>query len=121
MSDDTAPAVRFSGLHKGFAGQRLFEGIDLELPRDRITALVGASGCGKSTTLRLLSCLLLPTSGRVTVRGIDAESQPHNHLIEASKPLEPIHRLGINRFVNRWRSSRSPAKSLEAIARIDDL
>lgn len=38
---------------------------------------LGLNGAGKSTTLRLLSCLLLPTSGRITVRGIDAEEQPN--------------------------------------------
>ena len=69
MSDDSAPAVRFSDLHKGFSGQRLFEGIDLELPRDRITALVGASGCGKSTLLQLINGLIRPDSGKVEVFG----------------------------------------------------
>jgi ABC-2 type transport system ATP-binding protein len=39
---------------------------------------LGLNGAGKSTTLRLLSCLLLPTSGRITIRGLDAETQPHD-------------------------------------------
>ena len=38
---------------------------------------LGLNGAGKSTTLRLLSCLLLPTSGRITVRGIDVVDNPH--------------------------------------------
>lgn len=78
MSDDTAPAVRFRGLHKGFSGQRLFEGIDLELPRDQITALVGASGCGKSTLLQLINGLIRPDSGEVQVfgKGVDYTNLP---------------------------------------------
>ncbi len=38
---------------------------------------LGLNGAGKSTTLRLLSCLLLPTAGRIRIRGIDAEREPH--------------------------------------------
>jgi len=38
---------------------------------------LGLNGAGKSTTLRMLSCLLLPTSGRITIRGLDAEVEPH--------------------------------------------
>ncbi|WP_158774448.1 ATP-binding cassette domain-containing protein [Cobetia sp. L2A1] len=78
MSDDSVPAVRFSDLHKGFSGQRLFEGIDLELPRDRITALVGASGCGKSTLLQLINGLIRPDAGTVEVFGaaVDYENLP---------------------------------------------
>ncbi len=38
---------------------------------------LGLNGAGKSTTLRLLSCLIMPTSGRITIRGHDAGVNPH--------------------------------------------
>jgi ABC-2 type transport system ATP-binding protein len=51
--------------------------LDFKIQEGECVGLLGLNGAGKSTTLRLLSCLLLPTSGRITVRGFDAEEQPH--------------------------------------------
>ncbi len=51
--------------------------LDFTIEQGECVGFLGLNGAGKSTTLRLLSCLLLPTSGRITVRGFDAEEQPH--------------------------------------------
>src|SRR5215510_4920939 len=51
--------------------------LEFKIQEGECVGLLGLNGAGKSTTLRLLSCLLLPTSGRITVRGFDAEEQPH--------------------------------------------
>lgn len=51
--------------------------LDFTIEAGECVGFLGLNGAGKSTTLRLLSCLLLPTSGRITIRGFDAESQPH--------------------------------------------
>lgn len=71
-------SVVFEQVHKGFATQRLFEGLDLELPARQVTALVGASGCGKSTLLQMINGLLQPDSGCVRVFGqpIDYQKLP---------------------------------------------
>lgn len=52
-------------------------GLDFTIEEGECIGFLGLNGAGKSTTLRLLSCLLLPTSGRITIRGYDAEEQPH--------------------------------------------
>lgn len=78
MNTDSEPsAVRFLRVHKQFAGQCLFRELDLALPRQRITAVVGASGCGKSTLLQLINGLLRPDSGEVLVFG---EALDYAHL-----------------------------------------
>lgn len=48
-----------------------------EIREGECIGFLGLNGAGKSTTLRLLSCLLLPTSGSIRVRGLDAVSSPH--------------------------------------------
>ncbi|MGF1468969.1 MAG: ABC transporter ATP-binding protein [Sandaracinaceae bacterium] len=51
--------------------------LDFTIEDGECVGFLGLNGAGKSTTLRLLSCLLLPTSGRITIRGLDVESDPH--------------------------------------------
>jgi ATP-binding cassette subfamily B protein len=53
------------------AGARVVDGLDMTIPAGCTTAIVGASGCGKSTVLRLLLGLYRPTNGRVAIDGID--------------------------------------------------
>ncbi len=53
------------------------DGLRFTIREGECVGFLGLNGAGKSTTLRLLSCLLLPTSGRITVRGIDVVDNPH--------------------------------------------
>lgn len=56
------------------SGRRILGPVDLVLDEHRI-ALIGANGSGKSTLLRLLNGLVLPSSGRVMVNGLDTRTQ----------------------------------------------
>ena len=51
--------------------------LSFEIRAGECIGFLGLNGAGKSTTLRLLSCLLLPTSGRISVRGLDVVTHPH--------------------------------------------
>jgi len=51
--------------------------LSFKIEAGECVGFLGLNGAGKTTTLRLLSCLLLPTSGRVSIKGFDAEEQPH--------------------------------------------
>ncbi|MFF2518304.1 ABC transporter ATP-binding protein [Streptomyces sp. NPDC058086] len=70
-----APLLRAEGLHIAFPGRhgadraRAVDGVDLDIRPGEIVALVGESGCGKTTLARSLLGLVPPTDGRVTFDG----------------------------------------------------
>ncbi|HLP03401.1 MAG TPA: peptidase domain-containing ABC transporter [Opitutaceae bacterium] len=65
-------AIRFVDVSYKHVGRpTLLQGINIEIPRGRITLLRGPSGCGKSTILNLLQRLYLPTEGRIFVGDLD--------------------------------------------------
>ena len=78
------PVLQVRGLSKSFGSNQVLRGIDLEVPRGKVVALIGPSGSGKTTILRSLNGLETPDAGTVTVGARDAapSSQPG-----AEKPL----------------------------------
>ncbi|MGG8486757.1 ABC transporter ATP-binding protein [Streptomyces lividans] len=73
--DTAPPLLSVRGLHvtfpgrRGAAAARAVDGVDLDIRRGEIVALVGESGCGKTTLARSLLGLVRPTGGRVTFDG----------------------------------------------------
>jgi putative ABC transport system ATP-binding protein len=59
--------------HRGIEEIRAIDGVDLAIPRGDFLAIVGPSGSGKTTLLNLIGCVDRPTSGRVTVHGLETE------------------------------------------------
>jgi biotin transport system ATP-binding protein len=62
--------IELAGVRHRYGERTVLDGIDLSLAERRI-GIVGANGSGKSTLARLLNGLVVPTSGRVTVDGLD--------------------------------------------------
>lgn len=63
--------LEVSGLFSGYGGATVLHGVDLELSRGEIVALLGHNGAGKTTTLRAISGQLEATAGRVALAGED--------------------------------------------------
>ena len=61
--------LEVKGLKKGFGGTEVLKGIDFQLERGQVLAIIGASGSGKTTLLRCLNFLETPDGGRVVVDG----------------------------------------------------
>lgn len=61
--------VRLSNVNFAYDQRPVLSGINMEIPRGKVVAIMGSSGCGKTTTLRLIGGQLKPTSGEVWVNG----------------------------------------------------
>ncbi len=73
-------AVRLAAVRRSFGkgGTRVvaLDGVDLDVPADSFTAIIGPNGCGKSTLLRLVAGLLVPDAGTVRIGEGAAAAQP---------------------------------------------
>jgi ABC-2 type transport system ATP-binding protein len=76
MTTDVAIHVR--GLQKSYKELRVLRGVDFDVARGSIFALLGSNGAGKTTAVNILSTLLKPDAGTATVDGFDVAAQAAN-------------------------------------------
>ncbi|MFG6445780.1 ABC transporter ATP-binding protein [Microbacterium sp. P06] len=67
----SAPKLSARALHAGYPGRRVIENLDLEIAPGRLTMIIGANACGKSTLLGVLARLNSPLAGEVHLDGVD--------------------------------------------------
>lgn len=68
---DGSPVIEFSNVDKVFPGHRALQDLNFSIRRGELVAIVGVTGCGKSTTFGLTLGLTEPTTGQVRVSGHD--------------------------------------------------
>jgi len=68
---DSALLVKSRGVTKRFGGLLAVNNVDFDIPRGSIVSLIGPNGAGKTVFLHLLSGVLAPTAGRITLDGAD--------------------------------------------------
>ena len=66
---DTKVLLKIQDLHKSFDDHEVLKGINLEIKKGEVVVIIGASGSGKSTFLRTLNLLEVPSSGKIIFEG----------------------------------------------------
>ncbi len=90
-------AIRTEGLVAGYGGRKVVDGIDMVIPAGRVSVIVGANACGKSTLLKTISRLLPAQEGAVVLDGKRIDQIPTKELARTLGllPQQPIAPEGI--------------------------
>ena len=73
---DNSVIVSLRDIVVEFDGQRILDGLNLDIHDKEFVTLLGPSGCGKTTTLRLIAGFLEPNAGQVLLKGQDITGVP---------------------------------------------
>lgn len=95
--------IEARSLAKSYGGAAAVDGIDLSVRAGTIFGFLGPNGAGKSTTIKMLTTLVRPDSGRLSVLGIDA----------VRSPLEVRRRIGVVLQQHSYEPTLTVAQSLE--------
>ena len=93
----TVHSLAASGLSAGYDDREILRDLDLTIPAGKITAIVGANACGKSTLLRTMSRLISPKQGQVLLDGKSIHHTPSRELARTLGllPQSPVAPEGI--------------------------
>jgi phospholipid/cholesterol/gamma-HCH transport system ATP-binding protein len=91
-ADDVVVDVR--DVHYGVGKRAIFRGLNLKVRRGRITALMGPSGTGKTTLLRLITAQSMPASGLVSVWGQDVTTLKRSEVYDMRKRMGMLFQNG---------------------------
>jgi ABC-2 type transport system ATP-binding protein len=69
--------IQVEGLTKYYGSHPAIQDLNFTIDRGEVIGFLGLNGAGKTTTLKVLGCVLLPTSGRVQIDGYDVVENPH--------------------------------------------
>ena len=81
-------------LHYSRGQRKIFNGLNLEIPRGRVTAIMGPSGTGKTTLLRLMSGQILPDHGSILLDGKDVSKMRRTELYQMRKRVGMLFQNG---------------------------
>ncbi len=91
---DGEALVAIRDLRFAYAGREILRGVSLEIPRGRVTAIMGGSGCGKTTLLNLIGGRLKPSAGTLVVDGLSVPELSKRELFELRKRMGMLFQTG---------------------------
>jgi len=86
--------VNIENLCFDYGGKPVLRGIDMRIPKGKVVAIMGGSGCGKTTLLRLIGGQLRPTSGRVQVAGEEVSGMSLSELYALRRRMGMLFQFG---------------------------
>jgi phospholipid/cholesterol/gamma-HCH transport system ATP-binding protein len=93
-SSDPAPIVECRDLSFGYGERRVLDGLSFTVPRGKVTALMGASGGGKTTVLRVIGGQVKPQSGEMLFDGQDVAKQDAAGLYAMRRRMGMLFQFG---------------------------
>jgi phospholipid/cholesterol/gamma-HCH transport system ATP-binding protein len=94
-NEDTADnIVDIRDVHYSVNGRTIFAGLNLTIQRGRITAIMGPSGTGKTTLLRLMTGQIQPSQGQVIVEGLDVAKLSRKELFSMRRRMGMLFQNG---------------------------
>lgn len=78
MSEDKSVKIHVENLTKKFGDLLVLDNITFDIKKGEFVCVVGPTGCGKTTFLNLLSCLIEPTEGKLLIDGQPADPKKHD-------------------------------------------
>jgi phospholipid/cholesterol/gamma-HCH transport system ATP-binding protein len=94
MTDDSEFIVDLKQVTFKRGGRIIFDGVDIRIPRGKVTGIMGPSGCGKTTLLRLIGAQLKPESGQVLINGQDIPKLKREALFRARQNMGMLFQSG---------------------------
>src|SRR5690554_1115128 len=78
----------------GFGAHQVYRGLSMRIPKGKITAVMGPSGIGKTTLLRLIGAQLRPQQGKITFAGVDIHALGRTELYDVRKRMSMLFQSG---------------------------
>lgn len=94
QSTASQPVVAFRDMRFGYGDRPVIDRVSLEIPRGQVVALMGGSGVGKTTLLRLISGLIEPQQGHVEVFGKALDRHDARQLFEVRRRMGLLFQFG---------------------------
>jgi phospholipid/cholesterol/gamma-HCH transport system ATP-binding protein len=94
MPQVVAPLIQLEDVHFGYGERPVLEGVSLKVPKGKVTALMGASGGGKTTVLRLIGGQYRANSGRVLFDTTDIGQLQRDALFQARRRMGMLFQFG---------------------------